>query len=238
MSITKSLCLSNSEKDPRSDKRRCQYRRLSVARHEIAKSRIAQVWHPKAYLLVDPCNIHEAYLPLQEGLHGYLVGCIEHTGGIPSPIKRFVRQSETDEAIEVRLLEVQGSAHEVVPLYGHILSYATMQCKADRQPHVGSSELSLDSSIAILHHRMHDALRVYQYRDLIRRNGEEVACLHHLQPFVHHRSGVDRYLAAHLPPRMIECLCYGYLLQLFDRGLPKGASARCEVYTLYGATFA
>ena len=73
---------------------------------------------------------------------------------------------------------------------------------------------------------MDDALPVDTDVDVSGRYAEEVVRLDHLQPFIHHRGGVDRHLAAHIPVGIPERLLGGHLTELLhsevDKWSPRG----------------
>ena len=74
--------------------------------------------------------------------------------------------------------------------------------------------MSLDCTIAELHHRVDDALWVDSHLDLVGSHIEQPSSLDHLKALVHHRCRVDGDLCTHIPVWMFQCLCRSHVAHL------------------------
>ena len=68
------------------------------------------------------------------------------------------------------------------------------------------AHLGDDGAVLEFDHRVDDRLRMHHYFDVSRSGIEQPAGLDHLESLVHHRSGIDRNLVAHVPLRMLQGL--------------------------------
>src|SRR5688572_206240 len=76
----------------------------------------------------------------------------------------------------------------------------------NRGTHVRISELGQDRSVHVFHHRMHDALRMYDHFHLPWFHTKQHAGLDQLETLVHQGRRVHRYLPPHAPARMCASL--------------------------------
>ena len=83
---------------------------------------------------------------------------------------------------------------------GHALGPA--EAVGNGGAHIGRAQLRHHRAVAVLHHRVDDALRMDHHLDLRRRHAKQVARLDHLQRLVHHGGRIDRDLASHDPVRV------------------------------------
>ena len=75
---------------------------------------------------------------------------------------------------------------------------------------------------------MDNALRVHHDLYIVGRHAEKVHGLDKLKSLVHHRRGVDGYLRAHAPVRVLYSLFGRYTFKLRAAFASEGAAAACE----------
>ena len=104
------------------------------------------------------------------------------------------------------------NAQLAVDMRSHTVRIA--QCVCYRHLHVRTAELSLDCTIAELHHRVDNALWVDSHLNLVSSHIEQPSSLDYLKAFVHHRCRVDGDLGSHIPVWMFQCLCRCHVAHL------------------------
>ena len=125
-------------------------------------------------------------------------------------------------------------AEEVEPFTREVHAVRVCECVLYRQPHIGYTQLSLDSPIGELHCAMYDALRMYEYLYLACLDAEEPFSLDNLEALVHHRCRVNGYFSSHVPCRMSQCVSLGNRLQPLLVHKAEWSSAGGEQNFLYG----
>lgn len=136
-----------------------------------------------------------------------LIGSIEDAGHIAAAGDSLEGERKTAESIGVGVLEREvriGGEVEARELTFD--ASGEREREEDRCLHGRDAELSLDAAVAELDHRMDDGLRVYDRLYTVRFDTEEPVSLDNFETLIHHSSGVDRDLRAHLPVRVSESL--------------------------------
>ena len=88
------------------------------------------------------------------------------------------------------------------------------QAVRDGQTHIGIGQLGEYRAIDVLHHRVHNGLRVNDDVDAVYVDAKERRRLHDFETLVHQCGGVDGDLRAHRPGRVVQRLVLGRALQL------------------------
>lgn len=98
----------------------------------------------------------------------------------------------------------------------------------DGQAHVRHAELGDDRAVEQLDHRVHDALRVDEHLDIVRRDAEQVHGLDEFQALVHHGRGVHADFRAHAPVRVTDSHLGRDVARLFACPAAEGAAGAGE----------
>ena len=176
------------------------------------------------HFIQQTAHIRKRNFIAQESSHGNLIGSVECTRYITTQTNRIKSIREIGESFEIRAFEGQGGSREIHPRI--IVRDAVGNAKGitDRQTHIGNTKLSLDRTIAELHHGVYYALWVHEYFDLIGLHLKQPFGFDHLKPLVHERSRIDSHLCPHIPIRMAESLFTGSMLQFLCCQMQKRAS--------------
>ena len=130
---------------------------------------------------------------------------------IPSPIHRFVSESEVAKPFRVGLFKRQVRAFgEIKPVERGTDTVRIGEGVLDRQTHIRHTELRFHRPVFKLHHRVNHGLRMHHDFNLAGLNAKQPLRLDNLKTFVHHRSGVDGNLGPHLPVGVFQGLRLGH----------------------------
>ena len=163
-------------------------------------------------------NPSEAELAGAKTFHGHFVGRIEHRRQCAADFTGASGQSQGWESVRIRFFEGELADFSEVRLDAVAAEALGVQQRVlNGQAHVRRGQLGDDRSVDVFHHRMHDALRVYDHLDAGHFDVEEPTSLDHFQAFVEERGRIDGDLATHDPRRMLEGLFDGDGLQCFLR---------------------
>ena len=176
--------------------------------------------------------VGEGDTPIQEGLDRNLVGGIEDGRRGTSLAPGLAGQFQAGKAPRVRRFELQrADRHQVQRRHPGLDALRPGQRVGDRYPHVRVAQLRQYRAVPVFNHRMNNALRVDDDTDLLQRQVKQPAGLDHLEALVHHRGGVHRYLAAHVPVGVCAGLLGRDRAQVLERQHPE-RSARCRQHDL------
>jgi membrane-associated protease RseP (regulator of RpoE activity) len=148
-------------------------------------------------------NPGKANASRQEGGHAGLVGGVVGGRHGAAGRGRLPGQRDRGERLVIEGLEGPGRRRRPVqPRRGVGDPFGPGQAQRDRQPHVRRGGHDDRRAVGVLHHRVHDRLRVHHHVDPVQPEAEQQVRLDHFQALVHQRRGVHRDQRPHLPGRV------------------------------------
>ena len=145
-------------------------------------------------------------LVAQKQANGNFVGCVHDRRRGAAGARALHGERKARQRLEIGRVEVQpaGIGREVQPVAAAGPALRIRERVLDGQPHVRHAELGDDRAVEQLDHRVHDALRMDEHLNIVRRDAEQVHGLNEFQALIHHGRGVHADLRAHAPVRVAD----------------------------------